>query len=181
MKGARKRRGRPRIPKQERRSKNRTFRVRGNLDDYLIGQAHEAGRSVSEEIEARLERSFYTEWMMATYTGDAQPILNAIAFAVLLSFLEGSSGLDRYRVMQAATGYIIAAFGSQNTAKMHSRAQVLEVRWPPPNGRPEGYELKGMKIAYWVLKNLGTEMPEEQTAELAEILGTDAPTQLEIR
>jgi hypothetical protein len=181
MTSSKKKPGRPPKPESERRSKNRTFRVRGNLDDYLIAHAQEAGRSVSEEIEARLERSFYMDGIMLTYQGDAQPLLNALATTVAYSFLKGPYELDRYRVMQAATGYIIAAFGSQNTATTRSRAHVRDMRWPTPDGRPDRYELEGMKIAYWVLKNLGSEMPVEQTEDLAEILQSHVPTRLEIR
>jgi len=50
--------GRPPKRKGERLSKNRTFRVRGTLDEQLEAAAQEAGRSVSEEIEHRLEASF---------------------------------------------------------------------------------------------------------------------------
>jgi hypothetical protein len=193
MKGAKKKRGRPRKPEDERRSKNRTFRVRGLMDEYLIGHAHAAGRSVSEEIEARLERSFYMDGVMNTYSGDAAPLLNALGTAVGVSFLRISWGkmggvkpqdvdaLDRYRVMQAATGYIIAAYGSRNTAA-RTRAKVLDARWPAPSrGVPaEGHELEGMKIAYWVLKNLDPETLAEEIADLAEILKYDVPTRLEI-
>ena len=139
MKGAKKTRGRPPKPEGERRSKNRTFRVRGLMDDYLIGRAHEAGRSVSEEIEARLERSFYMDGVMLTFSGDTQPLLTALGTAVAVSFMKGARaskhGLDRYRVMQAATGYIIAAFGSLNT-RARTRFKVLEGRWPPPGEKP---------------------------------------------
>ena len=41
-----------------RRRKNRTFRVRASLDVRLIAAAQDNGRSVSEEIEYRLEASF---------------------------------------------------------------------------------------------------------------------------
>ena len=177
MKASKKRRGRPLKPGDERRSKNRTFRVRGLMDEYLIGHAHEAGRSVSEEIEARLERSFYMDGLLLTYAGDAQPLLSALATAVGLSFLTGPGGLDRYRIMQAATAYIIAAFGSLNTAA-RDRAKVLDARYPAPSRMPEGYELEGMKIAYWVLNNLDPEALPEQIADLAEILKSDAPTRL---
>jgi hypothetical protein len=174
MKGSKKRRGRPSKPKGERRSKNRTFRVRGVMDEYLIAHADEAGRSVSEEIEARLERSFYMDGVMLTYAGDAGPLLNAVATAVGVSFLKGPYGLDRYRVMQAAVGYIIAAFGSSRTATTHN------ARWPALKGMPEGDELEGMRIAYWVLNNLKPEYLEKQIADLAEILKSDVPTGLEI-
>jgi predicted HicB family RNase H-like nuclease len=53
--------GRPPKRKGERLSKNRTFRVRGTLDEQLAAAADAAGRSVSEEIEYRLERSFWRE------------------------------------------------------------------------------------------------------------------------
>jgi hypothetical protein len=51
-------RGRPPRHAGERLSKNRTFRVRGELDYRLQAAANESGRSVSEEIEYRLENSF---------------------------------------------------------------------------------------------------------------------------
>ena len=53
--------GRPPKRKGERLSKNRTFRVRGTLDEQLVAAADDARRSVSEEIEHRLERSFQEE------------------------------------------------------------------------------------------------------------------------
>ena len=53
--------GRPPMPAGERRSKNRTFRVRGKLDSNLQIAAQRSGRSVSEEIEFRLEQSFIEE------------------------------------------------------------------------------------------------------------------------
>jgi hypothetical protein len=50
--------GRPPKHEGELLSKNRTFRVRGTLDEQLEAAAQKAGRSVSEEIERRLEQSF---------------------------------------------------------------------------------------------------------------------------
>src|SRR5215467_10532498 len=50
--------GRPPKREGERLSKNRTFRVRGTLDEQLEAAAQKAERSVSEEIERRLEDSF---------------------------------------------------------------------------------------------------------------------------
>lgn len=51
-------RGRPPRHQGERLSKNRTFRVRGGLDEKLQAAAAVSGRSVSEEIEFRLDQSF---------------------------------------------------------------------------------------------------------------------------
>jgi hypothetical protein len=79
--------------------------------------------------------------------------------------------------MQAATGYITAAFGSLNTAA-RDRTNVLDARYPTPSRMPEGYELEGMKIAHWVLNNLNPETLPEQIAHLAEILKSDVPTRL---
>ncbi|WP_441255742.1 hypothetical protein [Tardiphaga sp. 285_C5_N1_2] len=53
--------GRPSRHKDERLSKNRTFRVRDQLDGQLQAAAAASGRSVSEEIEFRLTRSFQEE------------------------------------------------------------------------------------------------------------------------
>ena len=51
-----------RPPKQAKeRAKSRTFRVHGDLDDKLEAAAALSGRSVSEEIEYRLDRSFRDE------------------------------------------------------------------------------------------------------------------------
>jgi hypothetical protein len=50
--------GRPPKHEGELLSKNRTFRVRGTLDEQLEAAAQKAGRSVSEEIERRLDDSF---------------------------------------------------------------------------------------------------------------------------
>jgi hypothetical protein len=51
-------RGRPPRHEGERLSKNRTFRVRGGLDEKLRTAAAASGRSVREEIEFRLDQSF---------------------------------------------------------------------------------------------------------------------------
>jgi hypothetical protein len=45
----------------ERCGKNRTFRIRASMDERLIEAATAAKRSVSEEIERRIDRSFQVE------------------------------------------------------------------------------------------------------------------------
>ena len=57
--------GRPSRHKDERLSKNRTFRVRDQLDQQLREAAKDSGRSVSEEIEHRLTRSFMEDRLLA--------------------------------------------------------------------------------------------------------------------
>ena len=48
-------RGRPRKPDSEKRRNNVTFRIRDSLKGILEESAVDAGRSLSEEIESRLE------------------------------------------------------------------------------------------------------------------------------
>src|SRR5947209_2482456 len=54
----RKRIGRPPKPAKERKSVNFTFRSRGELREQLRRAAEVSGRSISEEIEYRLDQSF---------------------------------------------------------------------------------------------------------------------------
>jgi hypothetical protein len=171
VKKTKKKLGRPPKHQGERLTKNRTFRVRGRLDNYLKRNAEEAGRSVSEEIEARLERSFHMDGLLETFAGDAAPIVNALATTVAFTYLQDLDRHDRYQVMQVATGYIIAAFGSYHNQTMPG-PKVSDMRWPPSGEILDRYELEGLKLAHTVLKNLGREMPADQTAELAEILRT---------
>jgi len=58
-KPAKRRKGRPPVPPEARRSRNFTFRSREALHLQLGTAAKIAGRSVSEEIEFRLEWSFF--------------------------------------------------------------------------------------------------------------------------
>ena len=54
-----KRRGRPPKDPSDRKDGNLTFRTRGSLRAQLAEAAKRSGRSISEEVEQRLERSFY--------------------------------------------------------------------------------------------------------------------------
>ena len=161
--------GRPPRHKGERLSKNRTFRVRGVLDEYLIGAAGQSGRSVSEEIEARLERSFYMDGLLTTFTGDAAPLVNALSTAVAFLYLQEFTRKDRYQILQVAAGYIIAVFGSSHNATTDFTPGVSEMLWPARN-TSDRYEVEGLKLAFKVLSNLGSEMPEEQVEDLGLLL-----------
>jgi hypothetical protein len=57
--------GRPPRHAGERLVKNRTFRVWGWLDDQLQAAAEQSRRTVSAEIEFRLEDSFRMDWVDA--------------------------------------------------------------------------------------------------------------------
>jgi predicted HicB family RNase H-like nuclease len=58
---AKKRIGRPPKAEEDRKAVNFTFRSRGQMRERLQAAAIAAGRSISEEIELRLERSFWQE------------------------------------------------------------------------------------------------------------------------
>jgi hypothetical protein len=62
-------RGRPPRHQGERLSKNRTFRVRGGLDEKLEAAAAASERSVSEEIEFRLDQSFDRDEIIERFIG----------------------------------------------------------------------------------------------------------------
>jgi len=53
--------GRPAVPSERKKSQTLTFRTRADLRKNLEIAAEQAGRSVSEEIEYRLQRSFDRE------------------------------------------------------------------------------------------------------------------------
>jgi hypothetical protein len=57
--------GRPPRHAGERLIKNRTFRVWGSLDDQLQAAAEQSRRTVSAEIEYRLDLSFRMDWLDA--------------------------------------------------------------------------------------------------------------------
>ena len=69
MAPGRKKGGRPLKHKGEPLSKTRSFRMRPRLDDLLQAAAVEASRTVSQEIEYRLETSFHDERMALALTG----------------------------------------------------------------------------------------------------------------
>jgi len=68
--------GRPPRHEGERLSKSRTFRVRPHLDELLMTAAAKAGRSVSEEIEYRLDRSFYEDALPAQIAETIAPLVD---------------------------------------------------------------------------------------------------------
>jgi hypothetical protein len=86
------RRGRPPQPESERRRSNLTFRVRAHLRHLLQLRADHSGRSLSEEIEHRLERSLSEEVLLY---GVQDPVifLNAVnMITIVLASLERQTG-----------------------------------------------------------------------------------------
>jgi predicted HicB family RNase H-like nuclease len=54
-------RGRPPLSAEQKKDRNLTFRTRNGLREKLAAAAEAHGRSISEEIEHRLNESFATE------------------------------------------------------------------------------------------------------------------------
>ena len=90
--------GRPPRRAGELLSKNRTFRVRPQLDEQLTDASLHAGRSVSEEIELRLERSFTKQ---ETVLEALDLIYGPENIAIAMVFAELAHGLNLHASMVA--------------------------------------------------------------------------------
>jgi len=106
--------GRPPRHKGEVLAKNRTFRVRGELDDQLQASAARAGRSVSEEIEYRLSRSFYDDVLVKEFIGDdmSAEAIRMIRFVMAIESISGpwSGDPTSAQRVSAAADTIIRTF-----------------------------------------------------------------------
>jgi len=92
MEQPRRNRGRPPKPEHERRRANLTFRVRDHLRQDLERLAAEEGRSISEVIEHRLERSFVEDLILYGEHGPPHIRQAVQTIARVLSSLEMLTG-----------------------------------------------------------------------------------------
>jgi hypothetical protein len=126
--------GRPLRDSEGHLRKNRTFRIRDRLDAMLEQAAMAAGRSTSEEIEFRLERTFYDDRMAARFLGSdiASEALRLIRGAMVV---EGIAGRDwaedpqSAEAVRVATNAIIAVLAN------------LPLDPPPPEKRVQGLQI----------------------------------------
>jgi hypothetical protein len=106
-------RGRPPRREGERLSKNRTFRVRGGLDEKLQAAAAASGRSVSEEIEFRLDQSFDRDAFIGLVVGGDKNanVLRTIATAMKYASHSGHwlNRRSTVEIVGDAASYIIKA------------------------------------------------------------------------
>lgn len=87
-----KRRGRPPIAQEDRKAGNLTFRTRANLREQLEEAAQQSGRSVSEEIEHRLQTSFDRNAVaMQVYGSHGTDLIKALGQIFMLSRGMGSA------------------------------------------------------------------------------------------
>lgn len=110
-------RGRPPRHQGEQLSKNRTFRVRGGLDEKLQAAAAASGRSVSEEIEFRLDQSFDRDAFIGLVLGgdENSKVLQTIATVMKLESRAGHWMKDMKTVERVgrAAIYVITYFAPQ--------------------------------------------------------------------
>ncbi|MGY4237310.1 hypothetical protein ACVIIW_006257 [Bradyrhizobium sp. USDA 4449] len=167
MTDGKKTRGRPALSAAEKRTHNLTFRARGDMRERLASAAAAHQKSISEEIEGRLQQSFDLE----TWLGVRVSLPKAIAQAIAAAGGEYSPD-----VMARATMMICEAYFKG----------PLSVPWEPQeqDGEPDPAAL----IAFAVLKGMGIattqEHPEgrpntgllhEQSAAHGDIQQTAAP------
>ncbi len=89
-------RGRPAKPPSQRKRNNVTTRMRDQLKERLEGEARPSDRSLSEEIEFRLERSFLDDARFAALMGeDGGEMPDRERFLRILHEYYGLSGWDR--------------------------------------------------------------------------------------
>lgn len=114
--------GRPSKPVAEVKRAHLTFRVRDALRDRVAQVAAEQGRSISEEIEHRLERSFHESELRG----------NGVALAL---FAEDMCSL--LRIIEITRGR--KAFGADADAGLHRQLWMAFHAWfretQPPAGR----------------------------------------------
>jgi len=127
MEQPRRNRGRPPKPEYERRRGNLTFRVRDHLRLDLERIAAEEGRSISEVIEHRLERSFVEDLILYGEHGPPHIRHAMQTIARVLSSLEMLTGRK--------------AFGSDGDPWLHEQAWKAVSFWfaatrPPGKVRP---------------------------------------------
>jgi hypothetical protein len=124
--------GRPPRRQGEILSKNRTFRVRGDLDKKLQDAAAKGGRSVSETIERVLEDWFFQERLNAGILGSdaASEILRLIRAAMVVEGLRPDWSGDPVRAenFRVVSNAIIAVITG------------LPLDLPPPDKRAEALQ-----------------------------------------
>jgi hypothetical protein len=120
-------RGRPPVPMSEKRVRNFTFRSRGDMHERLSEAAEVNGRSISEEIERRLERSFLPEeieqgskaaqaqaaeilHLMTVRNSDTTDLLHKVVYEAQLDPHWSASRASRERFAAIVAAYISPQF-----------------------------------------------------------------------
>lgn len=125
--------GRPLKHAGEPLSKTRSFRVRPRLDELLQTSAAEASRTVSQEIEHRLELSFHDERVALAHTGSdvGAQLLRMFYSGMALEgiYPDWTGDRDRALNFRVAINAVIAT------------CTGLPLEYPPPWQQQEGLRL----------------------------------------
>jgi hypothetical protein len=111
---------------------------------------------VSEEIEARLERSFYLDGCLSVIEGSTRaPIIHALAAAVPFAFFATSATTKEtvYPVLKEATAFIIDTLAGRafpDDDSIRAELKSLGLKSPEVDYRYIGYTVAGV-----VLQDLG--------------------------
>jgi hypothetical protein len=145
--------GRPPRHPGERLSKNRTFRVRGGLDEKLQAAAAASGRSVSEEIEFRLDQSFDRDAFIGLVLGGDEnaKVLQTIATVMKLESRNGHwlKDVNASETVRRAVNFVIGQFAepyqppsffTMSVDLPMERAKVL-----PSDATPEALAYKALQ------------------------------------
>jgi hypothetical protein len=149
--------GRPPRHPGERLSKNRTFRVRGGLDEKLQAAAAASGRSVSEEIEFRLDQSFDRDAFIGLVLGGDEnaKVLQSIATVMKLESHNGHwlKDVNTSETVRRAVNFVIGKFAEPyeppslsptilGALPFEQRMEVL-----PSDATPEALAYKALQTA----------------------------------
>ena len=126
------------------------MRTTNELREALELMAEESGRSLVQEVEARLDRSFYLDAAMMIPHGPDANLIHALSTAVAMSAILELD--ERPRALQVAAVHIIAAMFK---LELTESQQVRSVEWLVSTP----FAMEGIKIADRVLKNIGAPGP----------------------
>jgi predicted HicB family RNase H-like nuclease len=142
---AKKRIGRPPKAEEDRKAVNFTFRSRGQMRERLQAAAIAVGRSISEEIEFRLERSFWQE--------EIEKLTEAVKLQVTLSerlrsLLEQAAKNHGQSMNTEIVDRLDVSFQRENEEKMIEKAardgvqELLELSKSKHESPPKGEDSK---------------------------------------
>jgi hypothetical protein len=135
------RRGRPPLPGGQRKSRNFTFRSRGDLHAQLAAAAARSNRSISEEIEWRIQRSFLDqdraiEALGLTYGHELAGLLLTLG-EVMKEAGEQTAYLAEH-TLEAARNWMVHPFAFAKAAEAAKAA--LEAFKPSDEGIHRAYD-----------------------------------------
>jgi hypothetical protein len=150
--------GRPPLPPKHRKVRNVTFRSRDDLYGELQAAAAKSGRSLSEEIERRLEKSFSSsDPLLSALAGEeAGVILRLVAVVLLQATREGKSWFENRELVETVSGAAdviiarVAGVFEEEVASDEIRKQPLSVE--PIAKTPK---LRGRELAANILRDAG--------------------------